>query len=306
MNSGRNFQGLLEAKWAEGKFVCVGLDSELERIPSVASKVATIARSGSCETVLEFNRRIIDATVSIAGAYKPNAAFYEALGDDGFHVLRETINYVHLMAPETPVILDAKRMDIGNSNKGYVKWAFQKLQADAITIHGTFGQEGAQPFLDEKDKGIIVLCRTSNKGAAEFQNRLVELTEEEAQFLIMHGKEDILTKECFIRWYQLVALRVSQFWNANNNCLVVVGATAPQELESVRSLVGDMGILAPGIGTQGGDLERTVKAGKNSKNQGLIINSSSGIIFASAGEDYADKARAQALQLHNEIQKHLN
>ena len=275
--SERNFKQLIEARWAEGKFVCVGLDSELGKIPASVHQKAAGRIS---DAVVAFNRAIVDATKDIVCAYKPNGAFYEALGTSGINALLETILYIHKVAPDVPVILDAKRADIGNTNDGYVKAAFDFLQADAITVHPYLGAEALQPFLARGDKGIIVLCRTSNPGAGEFQD------------LTVFGQGPL---------YRVVAWRVASKLNKNGNCALVVGATYPDELHEVRGLVGDMPILIPGIGAQGGDLEKTVRAGKNSRGRGMIINSSRGIIFASSGEDFAEAARRETLKLHEAI-----
>src|SRR3989338_1666623 len=160
----RNFRQLLESQWEQGKFLCVGLDSDLEKIPEAARI------DGTRESIVNFNRRIVDATRDIVCAYKPNTAFYESHGDEGGNALRETIQYIRDQAPEIPVILDAKRGDIGNTNEGYTASAFDHLHADAITVQPYPGKDALQPFLDRKDKGVIVWCRTSNKGGSEFQD----------------------------------------------------------------------------------------------------------------------------------------
>ena len=272
----RNFMEMLHAKWDEGKFVCVGLDSDPTKIPESVGK-GTVSQ----EQIVEFNSRIIDATRDLVCAYKPNIAFYATYGIPGWHALRNTIDWVNQVAPEIPVILDAKRADIGNTNRGYVAEVFDVLGADAVTVNPYFGAEALQPFLERKDKGIIVLCRTSNKGAGEFQDLTV----------LGHGP-----------LYHVVARHVVSEWNKNGNCALVIGATYPTELAEVRGIVGDgFPILIPGIGKQGGDLEKTVNAGRDSKSQGMIINSSSGIIFASDGEDFAEAARRETEKLHNGI-----
>ena len=272
----RNFMEMLHAKWDEGKFVCVGLDSDPTKIPESVGK-GTVSQ----EQIVEFNSRIIDATRDLVCAYKPNIAFYATYGIPGWHALRNTIDWVNQVAPEIPVILDAKRADIGNTNRGYVAEVFDVLGADAVTVNPYFGAEALQPFLERKDKGIIVLCRTSNKGAGEFQD------------LTVLGQGPL---------YRVVAQHVASEWNKNGNCALVIGATSPAELAEVRGIVGDgFPILIPGIGKQGGDLEKTVNAGRDSKSQGMIINSSSGIIFASDGEDFAEAARRETEKLHNGI-----
>lgn len=274
----RNFRTMLEARWAEGKFVCVGLDSELAKIPQFLH-CPDDGLSGLKDTIVTFNQRIIDATHDLVCAYKPNIALYEAHGESGISALWRTIQYIHKVAPNVPIILDAKRGDIGNTNDGYVKSAFDYYQADAITISPYLGREAMQPFLDRKDKGVFVLSRTSNSGAGEFQDLIV-------------GDKPL---------YQHVAQHVAESWNTNGNCGLVVGATYPEELAKVRAIAGLMPLLIPGIGAQGGDLEETVRAGKNSLGTGMIINSSRGIIFASRGGDFADVARRETLELHNGI-----
>lgn len=284
------FNEKLQAKWDEGKSVCVGLDSELSKIPHEAHRTGGIHTDIDdwCHyTLREFNQRIVGATHDLVCAYKPNLAFYMAHGDKGLLALRDTIEYIRKVAPDVPVILDAKIADIGNTNRGYVEMAFEYLDADAVTVHPYLGEEALQPFLDRKDKGIIVLCRTSNPGSWEFQDLNVEI----------HGG-------MFMLLYKAVAKQVSERWNANGNCAVVVGATYPEELAQVRRIVGDMPILIPGIGAQGGDVEATVKAGMNSRGQGMIINSSRGIIFASSGEDFAEVARRETLKLNDLINQY--
>ena len=281
----RNLRELLEARWAEGKFVCVGLDSEYKKIPEPCRQTFGVA-----ETILVFNKAIVEATHDVVCAFKPNVAFYEAYGDAGWLALRETVVYIRKVAPEVPVILDAKRADIGNTNNGYVQNIFGFLDVDAVTVNPYLGAEALVPFLDQKDKGIIVLCRTSNPGAGEFQS------------LDISG--DVVPGG-YMPLYKYVAHRVSREWNKNGNCGLVVGATVPDELREVRELIGDMPILIPGIGAQGGDLEATVQAGKDSRGRGMIINSSRGIIFASSGPDFVEAARRETIKLHEAITDYL-
>jgi orotidine-5'-phosphate decarboxylase len=228
---------------------------------------------------LAFNKAIIDATHDLVCAYKPNSAFYEALGADGIIQLQQTVAYINETYPGIPVILDSKRADIGNTNDGYVKHSYDYLKVDAVTLHPYLGSEALQPFLDLNDKGAIILCRTSNPGSGEFQD------------LIVNGKP----------LYQQVAATVAAEWNANNNCLLVVGGTYPDELKIVRDIVGpDMWFLVPGIGAQGGDVQKSMQAG----GKNLIINSSRGIIYAGNGDDYAQAARTEATKLRDEINQH--
>ena len=303
----RNFGQMLEAQWSRGNFVCVGLDSEFGKIPESARVGGNECAVHEGNTIVAFNRAIVEATKDIVCAYKPNAAFYEAHGVEGIAALHRTIVDIRAIAPDVPVILDAKRADIGNTNEGYMKAAFEFLQADAITVHPYFGAEALKPFLEQKNKGIFVLCRTSNPGAGEFQDRDVCLTDDD-QTLFFGGDEDEDREReewpSFLPLYQYTAYRIARIWNTwnkNGNCGLVVGATYPEELRQVRQIVGDMPILIPGIGAQGGDVEKTVLAGKNSRNHGMIINSSRGIIFASKGEDFAEAARRETLKLRDTI-----
>ena len=273
----RDFKKLLEAQWEQRKFLCVGLDSDLDKIPDAARK------DGTRETIVNFNRAIIDATRDLVCAFKVNPAFYEAHGDEGWSALRETIQYVHDQAPDVPVILDAKRADIGNTNDGYAESAFDHLRADAITVHPYFGSDALTSFFERRDKGIIILCRSSNPGSGEIQNLMVE------------GEP----------LYKVVARMVAGPWNGNGNCCIMVGATYPEELAQVRTLVGDMPILIPGVGTQGGDLAKTVAAGKDSRGRGMIISVSRALIFASGDDNFAEAARAKAQELDNAIRKAL-
>lgn len=274
------FFNKLQAKWGEGKFLCVGLDTDYEKIPLLA-QLSTRENS-----VLEFNKTIIQATADFVCAFKPNIAFYEALGQGGFLVLRETVKYIREIDPALPVILDCKRGDIGNTNAGYITAAFDILNADAVTVSPYLGQEAMRPFLDRKDKGIFVLCRTSNSGAGEFQDLMVD-----------NGT----TGKASVPLYQVVAQQVARRWNMFANCGLVVGATYPEQLADVRKLVGDMPILIPGVGAQGGDLKKSVLAGLNSRKQGIIINASREVLYASSEGDYAAAARKVALTRSDEI-----
>jgi len=248
-----------------------------EKLDRIVKKNKSLVCIGLDQNLLSFNKTIIEATHDLVCSYKLNTAFYEAIGHEGINALKDTCDYLVEKYPEIPIIIDAKRADIGNTNKGYVQFVFTYLGADAITVHPYLGEEAIRPFLDCKDKGVIVLCRTSNSGAGEFQD------------LKVSGKS----------LYKIVAENVSNKWNINKNCMLVVGATYPAELKEVRKIVGDMTLLVPGIGAQGGDLEATLSAGLNSKKQGLIMNSSRGIIFAKNPRD-------EAMKLRNSINKQLN
>lgn len=283
--STRNFRELLENRWSEGKFVCVGLDSEYGKFPE-GVRFEDVACS-----IITFNKAIVEATKDHVCAYKPNIAFYEAYGAQGWMALLMTAEWIREIAPGVPVILDAKRADIGNTNNGYVRMAFDAIGADAITVHPYLGREALKPFLDQKEKGVIVLCRTSNPGAGEFQDLLVPHPKKPASFPR-------------IPLYQYVAHQVANDWNANGNCAVVGGATYPEELARIREIVGEMPILIPGVGKQGADVEKTVKAGRTKSGSGMIVNSSSGIIFASKGADFAEAARRETEKLHDQINQY--
>jgi len=289
MASPRNFRALLDAQMAAGKMVCVGLDSDSTKLKGADQ--------------LEFNRRIVDATWRTAQSYKIQVSMYEAEVNPtdiksyyGWYVIQQTVAFINQIAPHIPVILDFKRGDIDNSNLGYIRLAFERFGVDAVTVNPFMGRvKGMQPFLDQKGKGIIVLCRTSNDGGAEFQDITVttyiheptgvlyaSLRHAEIEF----GKEEYEEHagEFHIGpsmpFYEYVAYRVTDAWNGNGNCCVVVGATNPGELARVRSIVGKMPILIPGLGAQGGDEEATIEAGLDEDGQGVIVNNSRGVIFA--------------------------
>ena len=274
----RHFGELLAARGDAGFGVCVGLDSDHDRLPVVVDGAGW---KSSGKRMHWFNCAIVEAVADLVLCFKPNIAFYEAHGSGGYSALRETIRYIHRWFPDIPVIVDGKRTDIGNTNKGYVQSLFDYLEADAITVNPYFGAEALMPFLVREDKGIFVRCRTSNPGAGEFQDLMVEVD---------IGKMPL---------YQVVARRVANHWNERGNCGLVVGATYPSELAEVRQLVGDdIPILVPGVGGQGGDAPTVVVAGRKN----LIINSASAILFASNGPDFADAARVATKKLHDEIQ----
>lgn len=243
--------------------LCVGLDTTAEKAREVFPN--------SASPQLDFNKQIIDLTGEYAAAFKPNLAFYEAEGEEGLRQLRETVAYIQQNFPNAVTIGDAKRADIESTNTGYVKAIFDTLGFDAVTLHPYLGRRALKPFLDRVDKACIVLCRTSNPEAGEFQD------------LIFNGKP----------LWQIVTENVSTTWNDNNNVMLVVGATYPEELRQVREIVGEMTLLVPGIGAQGGEVEKVVRAGQNKIGKGMIINSSRGIIYAtdprSAARDLRDQ-----------------
>ena len=246
------------SRFKEGKFICVGLDSEVSKLPKG-------------QTQLSFNQAIVKATHDLVAAYKPNSAFYEAEGAKGWETLKKTIAFIHEVAPKTRVILDAKRADIGNTSLSYARSAFEDLGADAITLNPYLGGEALQPFLDYKEKGCFILCRTSNVGAQEFQDLQVD------------GEP----------LYLRVARQVANHWNKNKNCGLVVGAIVPEELKKIRQVAGDLPFLVPGVGAQGGDVKTVLEnAGKN-----CLINISRSVLFASKGPDFQDAARKELLKL---------
>jgi orotidine-5'-phosphate decarboxylase len=259
--------------WAIEKnrsLVCVGLDTSPELIPPGMS-------------VFDFNKAIIDATADLVCAYKPNLAFYEAQGEKGLDTLYRTVQYV----PKTiPIIGDAKRGDIGNTSEAYAKALFDRIGLDAATVSPYLGFDSVEPFLKNKDKFAFILCRTSNKGAADFQSLLCQYEGEMRPL------------------YEVVALKASQ-WNTNGNVGLVVGATYPEELKTIRQAHSDMVILIPGVGAQGGDLKLAVNYGIDKNQRGIIINSARQIIYVSRGADFAIAARRAAQTLRDEINKYL-
>lgn len=243
--------------------LCVGLDADFDKLPERFKSVEN--------PQFEFCRYVITETHEYVAAYKPNTAFFEARGEQGLRELKMVMGYLAQHYPTIFTILDAKRADIGNTNEGYVSFAFDWLGADAVTLHPYLGKEALAPFLARKDKTSIVLCRTSNAGAAEFQD------------LQADGKP---------LWAH-VAEKVSGQWNENDNCMLVVGATYPDEMERIRAIAPDMTFLVPGIGAQGGDLEAVMRAGIRADGRGLIISSSRGIIFAEDPSGAAKELRDQ-------------
>ncbi len=263
----------LNAIWERNdSLVCVGLDPDLQKIPAHLRD--------SENPLFEFNRAIIDQTADAVCAFKPQIAYYAAAGLE--RDLELTIAHIHENHPGVPVILDAKRGDIGSTAEMYVREAFDRYGADAVTVNPYMGTDTLEPFLSRSDKGVIILCRTSNPGAVDIQD-------------LKSGGKTL---------YEIIAHKAARDWNGNGNVLLVVGATYPDELRQIRTIVGDMPLLVPGIGAQGGDVERAVASGKNGAGTGMIVNSSRGIIYASGGEDFAEAARAKATQLKGEINKY--
>ena len=238
------------------------------------------------KNTLEFNKSIIHATHDLVCAYKPNLAFYEALGLPGLRALEGTIDYIRSVNPHLIIIADAKRGDIGNTASAYARALFDVWDVDAATVNPYLGTDSLEPFLSRPDRGVFILCRTSNTGSSEMQ-----------MLSVSHkGYQQPL--------YKWVALKAME-WNRLGNVGLVAGATHPTELEELRKLCPDMPFLVPGIGTQGGDLEASVRLGMNSKGRRSIINSSRGIIYASHSRDYTQAARDAAMQLRDNITRTL-
>ena len=251
--------------------LCVGLDPDIARFPGVLQ--------GRSDAVFEFCRAIIDATASYACAFKPQIAYFAALAAED--QLQAICDYLNQNYPDIPIVLDAKRGDIGATAEQYAREAFERYKADAVTVNPYMGFDSIEPYLQWNEKGVIVLCRTSNPGGSDLQSLLVD-----GQPL-----------------YQHVARLVAQQWNRNGQCALVVGATFPQEIAEVRKIVGEMPLLVPGIGAQGGDIEATVLAGQTRDGMGMMINSSRAILYAKQvdGEGFADAAARVARETRDEI-----
>ena len=260
---------LLSQIRSKNSFLCIGLDVDWNKIPAHLKQTA--------DPIFEFNKAIIDATHDLAVAYKPNMAFYEAHGLAGWQSLEKTINYLNTNYPEQFTIADAKRGDIGNTSSMYAKAFLQDLQFDSITVAPYMGKDSVEPFLAFEDKHTILLALTSNEGAFDFQTQLID------------GEE----------LYKKV-IGTSKTWKNSHNLMYVVGATKAEYFAEIRKLVPDSFLLVPGVGAQGGSLAEVCKYGMNSQ-VGLLVNSSRGIIYASAGEDFAQKAMEEALKLQQEM-----
>jgi orotidine-5'-phosphate decarboxylase len=258
---------------AKRSFLCVGLDTDIEKIPQFLNKTK--------DPVFEFNKRIIDSTFKYTVAYKPNVAFYECNGARGWKSLESTLNYIKANYPDILVIADAKRGDIGNTSKMYAKAFFENMNFDAVTVVPYMGEDSVAPFLTFKDKWVVILALTSNKGADDFQ---------------YHNENSI---KLFER-----VLRVSSKWGSIDNLMYVVGATRSEMLKEIRQIIPDHFLLIPGIGAQGGSLREVTKYGLNSK-CGLLVNSSRGIIFAGSSEDFDKKAGEKAREIQSEMEMYL-
>lgn len=264
-------QKLSAASTTNQSQLCVGLDPDVARLPAQLQNEA--------DGIFTFCKAIVDATADLANAFKPQIAYFAALGAE--RQLEQVCAYVRATYPQIPLILDAKRGDIGATARQYAREAFDRYGADAVTVNPYMGFDSVEPYMEWTERGVIVLCRTSNPGGSDLQ------------FLTVDGKP----------LYQHVAALVAGKWNRNGQCALVVGATYPQELAQVRAIVGDMPLLVPGVGAQGGDVEATVRAGKTAAGGGMMINSSRAILYATpqAGEDFADAARRVALETRDAI-----
>ena len=269
-----HFMTALRAAWARrDSLLCVGLDPDPARFPAHLR--------GRPDAILEFCTGVVDATADLVCCFKPQIAYFAAQrAEDQLEAL---IAHIHEHHPDTPVILDAKRGDIGSTAGQYAVEVFERFGADAITVNPYMGRDSVEPDLEYADKGVILLCRTSNPGGSDLQ---------------------FLDVGCGERLFERVARLVATEWNAGGNCGLVVGATFPAEIARVRELVGDMPLLVPGIGAQGGDVAATVQAGRSCGGSGLMINSSRAILYAGAGEDYAAVARRVASETRDAINRH--
>lgn len=252
-------------------FLCIGLDSDINKIPQSLLRFD--------DPVFEFNKRIIDATIDLAVAYKPNLAFYESRGAEGWMSFEKTITYLNQFNDELFIIADAKRGDIGNTSTQYAKTFFEHHQCDAVTVAPYMGEDSVKPFLNFNNKWVILLALTSNKGAFDFQ------------FLKNSEHQEELYK---------TVLHTSKSWGNPDNMMYVIGATKAEMIGDLRSIIPDHFLLVPGIGAQGGDFEKVVQYGINQQ-CGLLINSSRGIIFASNETDFAEAAREKALELQKQM-----
>lgn len=268
-----SFIETLHARWqSSNSLLCVGLDPDRQRLPAELA--------GEADAIFQFNKAIVDATHDLVCAYKPQIAYFAAEGAED--QLQRTIDYIHNQYPGIPVLLDAKRGDIGSTASQYAVEAFERFEADAVTLNPYLGFDSIEPFLAREDKGIIVLCRTSNASAADFQDLEVD------------------GEPLFMR----VAKQVCEQWNANGNCMLVVGATWPSQMQAVRSIAGDVPFLVPGVGVQGGDVEALVGAGRTADGTGLVVNAARSILYASSGADFANAAREAALSLQQQINQY--
>ncbi|HZX72250.1 MAG TPA: orotidine-5'-phosphate decarboxylase [Rhodanobacter sp.] len=268
-----HFMQSLQQAWTRNdSLVCVGLDPEPAKFPAHLHN--------DSDALFTFCAAIVDATADLVCAFKPQIAHFAALRAE--EALERLIAHIHAMHPGVPVILDAKRGDIGSTAQHYAAEAFERYRADAVTLNPYLGHDSIQPFLDRADKGVILLCRTSNPGGADFQ-------------ALDCGGQPL---------YLRVAETVARDWNGNNNCALVTGATWPEELCKVRAVVGNMPLLVPGIGAQGGDVEAVLRHGRTANGDGLLISSSRAILYAGKDRDFAAAARHAATELRDTVNRY--
>ena len=271
------FIDMLRARWRTAdSLLCVGLDPDPARFPATFHG----RLRDDADALFAFCRDIADATAEFACAFKPQIAYFAA-HEGGEDALRRLIAHLKAAHSDVPVVLDAKRGDIGSTAEQYAAEAFDRFGADAVTLNPYMGRDSAEPFLRRADRGCVFLCHTSNPGARDFQELDV-------------GGEPL---------YQRIARTIANEWNGDGNCALVVGATFPEELAVIRGLVGDMPLLIPGVGAQGGDAEAVVRNGATADGTGLMVNSSRGILYASSGDDYADAAARAARELRDALRR---
>jgi len=264
-----NKQQLFEQIKKKQSFLCVGLDTDINKIPQDLLAMD--------DPIFEFNKQIINKTAPYAVAYKPNTAFYEVYGAKGWQSLERTIQYIRVNHPEVFVIADAKRGDIGNTSANYAKAFFNTLKADALTVAPYMGKDSVEPFLNFEDKWVILLALTSNKGSQDFQ--------------YLNVGDRMLHQQ---------VLQTATTWASSEQMMFVVGATHPEELGEIRKMLPDYFLLVPGVGAQGGDLQAVANNGLNDE-CGLLVNSSRGIIYASNNFDFADRAAEEAQKLQQQM-----
>ena len=278
------FTEKLRARWeAANSLLCVGLDPDLAKFPDAYASDGALDDG---EALFGFCRDIADATAEYACAFKPQIAYFAA-HNGGEAALQRLIAHINATHPDVPVILDAKRGDIGSTAEQYAVEAFDRFGADAVTLNPYMGRDSAAPFLARNDRGCVFLCHTSNPGARDFQ-----------ELAVPDGSGGSTPL------YQHVARTIARDWNSDGNCALVVGATFPEELKVIRDIVGDMPLLIPGIGAQGGDVEAVVRHGKTADGTGLMINSSRGILYAGSDAGYAEAAANAARHLRDEINRY--
>lgn len=274
--SEKTFGDKVRERWARRLFLCVGLDSSLDKLPG------QFKGQPPEEALFEFNRQIIEATAEYAATYKPNSAFYEQSGPAGMEALKRTCDWLHTYYPEIPILIDAKRGDMESTNEAYARAIFDYYEADAVTVQPYLGAKALAPFLDRPEKTSFVLCRTSNPDSAEIQELEV-------------AGEPLYLK--------IARLAAGPKWNRHRNVGLVTGATYPTDLGRIRAVAPDLPLLVPGIGAQGGEIGPVLNYGLDAAGEGVIISASRSIIYASSGPDFAEAARREAAHLARAMQQ---